>query len=228
MSGPLGVIGGMGPFASAYFYKRLTQLQSTENEQDYIDILLYSKPSIPDRTKFILGKSPEDPLAAMLEAGRVLENAGVKCIAIPCCTAHFFYKRLTENLRVPVLNIVKETAARLTEAGVTKAGLMATDGTVKARVFQEEFTQSGIETVNLEEKSQESLMEFIYKSAKRGVKPDTGLLKKLSGELFDAGAEKVILGCTELSLAGTDWQSERHVDALELLAKAALDYMLKD
>jgi aspartate racemase len=225
MSHLLGVIGGLGPFASAWFYKRLIELQKVTREQDYIDILLYSKSSIPDRTAFITEANGESPFDSMLEAGRVLENSGVSCIAIPCVTAHFFYTELQSKIQTPIINIIEETVRAAKRTGAKKIGLLATSGTIHAGLFQDALIEHGIETVTLTQKSQELLMDFIYKSAKLGRPGGSVLLRELSRELLVQGAETVILGCTELSLAGMDWHKGTYIDALEVLAHTALEKM---
>ena len=65
----LGVIGGLGPMATAYFLQLLTQMSDAETDQEHMEILLHSKPRIPDRTRFILGRSGENPLPQMIEVG---------------------------------------------------------------------------------------------------------------------------------------------------------------
>jgi aspartate racemase len=227
MSRLLGVIGGLGPFASAWFYRRLIELQKVTREQDYIDILLYSKPSIPDRTAFIADANNESPLGSLLEAARVLEKSGVSCITIPCVTAHFFYEPLQSKIKTPIINIVEETVRAVLQTGARKAGLLATNGTIRAELFQRRLKENGIATVTLPQKSQESVMNFIYKQAKMGSVRGGPLLRELSNELLKQGAETVILGCTELSLAGTEWHKGTYIDALEVLARAAVETVCK-
>jgi aspartate racemase len=221
----LGVIGGLGPFASAWFYKRLTELQRVTREQEYIDVLLYSKPSIPDRTGYILNRQSESPLGAMLSAARLLENSGVSYIAIPCVTAHFFYDELQSKIQTPIINLIDKVSDAAAKTGANKAGLLATGGTVSAGLFQKALAKRDVEAVTLSANGQESLMTFIYKTAKTGGAPDAALLAKLSGELLARGADTVILGCTELSLAGLGWHGGAYIDALEILAHTVLEKM---
>jgi aspartate racemase len=221
----LGVIGGLGPFASAWFYKRLTELQKVTREQEYIEVLIYSKPSIPDRTGFILKQQTESPFDAMLSAAKVLENSGVSYIAIPCVTAHFFYSELQCKIQTPIINLIEEVSEAAVKTGARRAGLLATGGTVSAGLFQKALAKRDIETVTLSANGQESLMNFIYKTAKTGGTPDATLLKELSDNLLAERADTVILGCTELSLAGLNWHGGVYIDALEILAHTVLEKM---
>ena len=60
----LGIIGGLGPMSSAYFYELITEHTLASRDQDHIDIILSSHATTPDRTDYILGRSNESPLPA--------------------------------------------------------------------------------------------------------------------------------------------------------------------
>ena len=86
----LGILGGLGPMASAYFYEMITEHTKAERDQDHIDILLSSRASTPDRTDYIMGRSDESPLPIMIKDAKYLESCKVSAIVIPCNTAHYF------------------------------------------------------------------------------------------------------------------------------------------
>ena len=106
----LGIIGGLGPLATAYYYELITKMTQVSRDQDHIEILIHSVPQIPDRTGFIVGESKENPLPLLLETGRGLVSQGAECIAIPCITAHYFHQELVEEISVPIIHLVEETA----------------------------------------------------------------------------------------------------------------------
>ena len=66
----LGVLGGLGPMATAYFLQLLTQMSDAKTDQEHMEIILYSKPSIPDRTKYIIGESEINPVDDMVVVGK--------------------------------------------------------------------------------------------------------------------------------------------------------------
>ena len=164
----LGVIGGLGPMATAYFLQLVTQMSDAVTDQEHIEVLIHSKPQIPDRTRFILGKSTESPLPDMLKVGRQLTGLGAQVLAIPCITAHFFQGVLEKEIGVPVINAIVETAEYLRQEGIVRAGLMATDGTVQSRLFQDTFAPYGIEVVTPDEENQAKVMHLIYRNVKAG------------------------------------------------------------
>jgi len=220
----LGVLGGMGVQTTARFYTMLTDLQAVATEQEYIDILIYSKPSIPDRTAFITGLSDVNPLGAMLEAAKTLESAGVSSIAMPCVTAHYFYEKLVEAVQVPFINVMEETARYVKERKYLKVGLLATDGTLHGRLFQEAFARVGVFVTLPSKKAQKKLMDAIY-SIKRGQVP-IDVMEFMSWSLYERGAQAIVLGCTELGLLPR-YKGYVYIEAMEVLAQAALRGVLQ-
>ena len=90
--------------ATAYFMELLTRMSDAKTDQEHMEVIIYSKPSIPDRTGYILGKSEKSPLPDMLSVGEKLRTAGAELLAMPCITAHYFYEELEKRLGVPVIN----------------------------------------------------------------------------------------------------------------------------
>ncbi len=219
----LGVIGGLGPMATAYFLELLTQMSQAETDQEHMEILLHSKPSIPDRTKYILGLSGESPLPDMAAIGRELREAGAAEIAIPCITAHYFHNELEEQIGIPVLHAIKETALYLKAEGVGTVGILATDGTVQSGLFQREFETYGIRALTPTTENQALIMDIIYRQVKTGKKGNPGQLEEVAQSLRDRGAEVNLLGCTELSLLKRDFTLPAgYLDVMEVLASRAV------
>jgi len=187
----------MGTQATACLYDILHDLQSVSVEQEYIDVLLYSKPSIPDRTAYITGQSAADPLEALVDAAKTLENAGVDCIAIPCATSHYFYDELTKAVNIPILNLLDATAKYVKTLGAKKVCLLATDGTIKSRLFHNAFEKSAIAVVTPSDSVQADLMDMIY-DIKRGEVVSSEALAGIVSKVCTDGVDTVILGCTEL------------------------------
>ena len=220
----LGVIGGMGPMASAYFMELVTDMTEASCDQEHLSMYIASCPSVPDRTAFILGESEDDPVPGMIDMGLFLQSRGVSCIAIPCMTAHYFHDRLQESLKVHVIDAIEETAGLLSENGVKKAGVMATDGSVKSGIFEERLKAKGIECITPDVAGQKKVMSLIYNDVKRGRAADLKAFFEVSDALFNEGAEAVILGCTELSVIKRDNElGKGFIDCMEVLSKVSLE-----
>ena len=219
----LGILGGLGPAASAYFYEMITEHTAAERDQDHIDILLSSRASTPDRTAFILGKSAEDPLPVMIRDAKYLESCNVSAIVIPCNTAHYFIDEIRRSVNVPMPSIISETVAHIKLAGYKKAGILATEGTIAAGSYQLECEKEGIEWEIPSESAQKDLMDIIYGGVKSGGVIDTEKFLSVCGELWDKGCDTIILGCTELSLVNRALgRDDRFTDSLEVLAHTAI------
>lgn len=219
----LGVIGGLGPMATAYFLQLLTQMSDAESDQEHMEILLHSRPQIPDRTRFILGQSGENPLPQMIEIGIDLRSQGADAIAIPCVTAHYFQKDLEDAIGIPILNAVEETVLCLKEAGIRRAGIMATDGSLESGLFQRALAEQGISFILPDRMSQRAIMGIIYENVKAGRPVDFSAFRQASERLFGEGAQAVLLACTELSLVKRDFElGEGFLDVMEVLARKAV------
>lgn len=224
MTKTLGILGGLGPAASVYFYQLITQHTEALCDQDHLDIVLISKASIPDRTEYILGISADSPLPAMTEGVKKLAEAGAQIIAVPCNTAHYFYDEIERISPVPVLNIVKETVSLAQSAGIRKLGIMATAGTILSGTYQKVCASLGVEAVLPCEASQQTLMNIIYKEIKTAKSPDMDAFLAVADELYANGAEAIVLGCTELSLIrGLEkYPQFLFIDSLHVLAFRAI------
>lgn len=219
----LGVIGGLGPIATAYFYELIIRMTKAEVDQEHIEMLIYSKPSIPDRTDYILGKSSENPVIPMVEIGRMLVGMGADNIAIPCITAHYFHKILSEGIMAPVIHAIKETAHYLKAKGINCAGIMATEGTIRSKLFQQELSEYGIRATIPNEECQRAVSELIYKNIKANQPIEYEKFEKVSEQLRLSGAQVIILGCTELSLIKRDYKiGAGYIDAMEVLAMRSI------
>lgn len=219
----LGVIGGLGPIATAHFMELTIRMCDAKCDQDNLDMLIYNIPSIPDRTAYILDNSKENPLPRMIEIGKKLVGQGVAHIAIPCVTAHYFCDELNKNIPVPIINGVRETVSYLLENGIDKVGIMATDGTIASGLFARQLEASGITPVVPSAEGQKAVMHLIYNNIKAGTAPDMQKFSAVKEELFSLGAKAIILGCTELSLIKRDYPvGAGFIDVMEVLARQAL------
>lgn len=222
----LGIIGGLGPMSSAYFYELITEHTLAERDQDHIDIILSSHATTPDRTDFILGRSEESPLPAMVADARSLETYGASAIVIPCNTAHYFIEEVRNSVSVPVPSIITETVLHIKKCGFKKAAILATEGTVSSRSYQNEFDKYGMDYMIPDAAGQAKLMNIIYEQVKKGGIPSPDALYEVTAPMFESGCDCAILGCTELSLIGKSMaDDERFIDSLMVLANCSIKLM---
>lgn len=220
----LGVIGGLGPLATAYYLQLLADMAQAECDQDHMEVYMYSCPQIPDRTGHILHpETTESPLPKMIELCKKLEKEEVKAVTIPCITAHYFCEGLEEVCEVPIINVVKETANYLAKRDIKRVGIMATDGTIQTRLLQDELELAGMDVLIPDEIYQEKVMTLIYDQVKKGKPSEQKLQQEVEQHLKEKGVDVILLACTELSIIKRDGKTGANVlDLLEVLASCAV------
>jgi len=218
----IGILGGMGPLATADLYKKIVTLTDAQKDQEHIPTIIISNPHIPDRTAAIRGEGVS-PLREMMRSSTLLENAGADFIVIACNAAHHYYDELNRRTRVPVLNMIEIAANAVRKLNVKKVALLATDGTIESGIYSKYFNPLGIEIIN-PGKYRSVIMDLIYNDIKFGKeKTEAQVIRDVTDSLKGQGAELFVLGCTELPIA-----FERHnireniIDPTTELAKRAI------
>ena len=215
----LGVLGGLGPMSTVYFCELLTSHTLALCDADHIDMLISSRATTPDRTAYILDKTSPDPLPVMLAEAHRLEAAGVDLLVMPCNTAHYFYDGLAAGCKTPILNIIDETTAHLARTGVRTFGLLATVGTIQSGAYERFCKKRGLTFITPTVAEQAIVSDIIFAQIKQNKPVDMAAFASVAEALRQRGCEKIVLGCTELSLIkkqGLD--AELFVDSLDVLA----------
>jgi aspartate racemase len=222
----LGVLGGMGPLASAQFMLRLTQLTPATRDQDHIPTVLWSDPRVPDRTVGYRDNGA-DPLPWLLCGIAGLRSAGCGAIAIPCNTAHGWYDAMCDAAGVPILHIVDAAAAELRRLGIGQAriGVMGTQATLTMRLYQDRLRGLGWDCIVPSQEEMDRLVSPAIALVKANRVADAyAPLADVVKSLAARGAAAVVLGCTEIPLgihAGPPPDLPM-VDTIDALARAAI------
>ncbi|MCX6094051.1 MAG: amino acid racemase [Candidatus Bipolaricaulota bacterium] len=139
----VGVIGGMGPAATAEFFRRLIAATPARRDDEHLRVLIDSDPRIPGRTAAILHGGP-DPAPRLREIARGLEAAGAELLAMPCNTAHAYLDAIRDAVAIPVLDMLEEATAKI---GKGPVGLLATAATVRLGLYQDVGRRRGLEVL---------------------------------------------------------------------------------
>ncbi len=215
----LGIIGGVGPMATAYFMEKIVDMTESETDQQNLDMIVLNHCSIPDRTAHILDHSKPNPGPIMAADARKLEQMGAEVIVTPCNTAHYFHDEIESGLNVPFLNMITLTAKELKRQGAKTVGIMATTGTVQTGLFQQALTAQGIESVVPDAKYQDKVMMLIYDEVKANAPVTMEDFYMVAAHLKERGCDRIILGCTELSVIKQQYHlSKQYIDSLDVLA----------
>lgn len=220
----LGVLGGMGPQATQMFYQFVLDRTDAARDQDHLPALILSDTGMPDRTTAILSGDTEALYGRLLADARLLEGCGCTAIAIPCNTSHYFVDRLQGDVGVPVLHMIRETAAALARQGKKRPGILATDGTIRTGLYQKECAALGLEAVAPDTETQKLVMSIIYDEIKQGEKGSREKFAHIDKAIRAAGCDCAILACTELSVFATYHPLPSfYVDAMMVLAERAVE-----
>ena len=225
----IGILGGMGTQAGLDFCSKLAKLNRGKTDQKYPLFILYNKANIPDRKQNL--KKYNKVLKSLTLGCKFLQKNKCKFISIPCNTAHYWYKDLKKQIKIPILNmpeIVYLNAKKNCKKN-SKIGLLATDATIKTGIYSNYFNKKfklispykklQIRSVN---KSIKLVKMGKTKEAERAIKPAVSYLIKMN-------CKKIILGCTELPIAIFAYKSFKKaklskifMDPNLILAKASM------
>lgn len=221
----LGILGGMGPAASAEYVKRLVEQTPASCDQEHIPFVLWNEPRIPDRSTS-MHNGDDRPLPYLLQGIQVLKAVGCDVIVIPCNTAHFWFDDMTK-LYPRIIHIVDSVAYALRDVNVTNTtiGVMGTKATVELGLYQNRLSKSGWDCIVPSEEEMDTLVQPAINLIKSGdMSKAYDMFMIVIDSLIARGANAVVLGCTEIPLAVD--QSRRDgiplINSIDSLVKAAI------
>jgi aspartate racemase len=220
----LGILGGMGPAASAEFITRLIKQTPASCDQEHIPFVLWNEPRTPDRSTSIRD-GDDKPLPYLLQGMQVLKAVGCTEVVIPCNTAHYWYDELVK-FKVPIIHIVDSVADELRDINVVGTiGVIATQGTIQSELYQNRLTEWECIVPTQEEIT--TLVQPSIELIKAGdlIKSHT-MIMTVVDSLISRGANSIVLGCTELPLAvrETEQNNIPLVNSIDSLVKRAIFY----
>ncbi len=219
----LGIIGGMGSQATAVFMEMLAEMTDADADSGHITSILYNCPSIPNPAQFILGESTESPAPALVDYSSRLARQGADVLAIPSMSASYFLPQIREAFGPGVIDIAEEICLYLEANEIHSAGLMASLGTIGTGVFQEAFRRHGLKLVLPSASRHKDIAHIIVDNVKAGKPVELGKFFGAAEDLWQQGANVIILGCAELSVVHRNYPiGAGFLDALQLLARCCV------
>ena len=224
----LGILGGMGPAASAEFVNRLIAQTSASCDQEHIPFVLWSDPRVPDRSTSLRNKD-DLPLSWLLNGIQGLKSAGCNCIVIPCNTAHFWFDEMKKHAswNSKIIHIVDSVVDALQDVNVTNStiGIIGTQATIELGLYQYKLNKLGWNCITPTKEEMDTLVQpainLIKANNNEAAQP---LIMTVVNRLIDSGAKAVVLGCTELPLAvkQTEEKGIPLINSIDSLVKSAL------
>ncbi|HET9014303.1 MAG TPA: amino acid racemase [Thermomicrobiaceae bacterium] len=221
----VGILGGMGPLATADLYRKIIEFTPAHRDQDHLHVIIDADPTVPDRTEALL-RGGEDPTPWLVAGGRRLRAAGAAFIVMPCNTAHAFLPRVQPLVEIPFVSMIAEAAreaARRVSPGAP-VGILATSGTVAAALYQHELDRLGLRPI-VPDRAEQAAVETAINLVKAGeVGPAaTDQVLIAARALERDGAAALIAACTELPIVlRQDDVAVPLIDATAELARAAV------
>lgn len=198
----LGVLGGMGPLATADFLGKLVMNSLAQIDQEHIPVLLYGDCTTPDRTQSITGNGPS-PLPKLLAGIRFLNQSGVGAICIPCNSAHRWYDDMAAASDVPVFHIVKASAEQVRKKNpdAKTVGVLSTYGTHQMGMYRDTLRDMGFEVITpTDEEFDRFVSPGIALIKANKLSEAESVFAQASTQLMARGAQSIILGCTEIPI----------------------------
>lgn len=196
----LGVVGGMGPWASAEFLKTIYEDCLDGCEQDSPRVIMYSDPTFPDRTDAFLAGDSEPLLRQLAATIERLLGAGATSVVLCCMTIHYLVPRLPPQLRERVVSLLDVVFANLIRHP-KKHLLLCSTGTRKLGLFERHDRWPLVEAqvVLPDEEDQDTIHQRLIYPIKKN--PELSTLFPLLESLLDKyGVDSFIVGCSEMHL----------------------------
>ena len=221
----IGILGGMGPEATAELYLRIIrffqQKYGAIYDSDFPEIIIVSLPILD----VVENSDEQSKVKEMLIGGvQKLEKVGADFVAIPCNTVTYYIKEMQDAVSIPIINVLQETANEVIRSGVKKIGLLGTETAIKSKIYADVLANVQIYTLNEAEQKATTKIIINILTGKKS-KEDRQKLTEFIQRLKNLGAEKVILGCTELPLLIR--KNDDVFDTLEILLKSAVERATK-
>ncbi|MEG0293848.1 amino acid racemase [Enterococcus sp.] len=220
------ILGGMGTMATESFIHLLNKRVHAKKDQDYLNYVLFNHASVPDRTAYILNTDQENPLPYLLEDIAQQNLLKPAFIVLTCNTAHHFFDELQAATSIPLLNMPKEAVEEVLQSGTSgKVAFFGTEGSVKAGIYEKEMRAAGLDVYLPPKVLQEKISYLIYHEIKENDRLNDRLYFEILQAALDAGCEKIILGCTELSLMQEHFSDHLYpvIDAQSVLVDRTIE-----
>jgi aspartate racemase len=221
----VGVIGGMGPEATVEFMRRLVAAVPAKDDADHLHVIADNNPKIPSRIKALIEKTGEDPTPTLIKMARGLEAAGADILTIPCNTAHYYLPEIAKAVRIPVLDVVALTIAKLDalDPKPQRIGMLASTAVRLVGLFEKRFAAAGFTTIFPDKETEARLLDIIRAVKAGHITPShQRTYEAIAKRLAEQGADAFLVACTELSLLPKPDVIPPVFDTLDVLVEATV------
>ncbi|WP_313561761.1 aspartate/glutamate racemase family protein [Ruminiclostridium cellobioparum] len=238
----IGIVGGVGPYAGIDLVKKIFDQTRANTDQDHLSVALLSMPTqIIDRTAFVLEKTNVNPAYSVVEIIKRLKNLGASVVGIPCNTMHtpqiydvLIQELRSENIDIKVVHMIYEVAKFIAKyyPDARKIGVLSTNGTYQSGIYKSIFNKMGLDIIMPNWVIQKNVVHNAIYDPEYGIKAQSNPVSKVARNLLfngiyhlqSKGADIIVLGCTEVSLAITEnmLNGSAIIDSTFVLARALI------
>lgn len=226
----IGIIGGMSWESSAQYYAIINRaVRDRLGPAHSAKILMHSLDFGPIAQ--LQASGDWDSLAEMMvESAEALEAGGADCVLIATNTMHKLADEIEDACDLPLIHIADSAADAVCEAGVTRVALLGTAFTMEQPFYKQRLEEyHGLDVIVPDADDRAEVHRIIYEELIAGEVLDTSrdAYREIIARQVEAGAQGVILGCTEIMLLISQSDSEVPIfDTTQLHAMAAVDFAL--
>lgn len=217
----IGIVGGMGSYATLHFFQEILQAFPAEKEWDRPRVLIDNRCTMPSRVRAVLeGYQREKLVDEMCDSVQSLLNAGATKIVLACNTSHCFLPDICARIpeaQKAVVNIIENCCRQIAEDGIRQINIIASEGTIQSKIFENELRKYGI-GITVPQNEEYLLQRELIEAVKQNKITDD-VIEKFIGLVKSSKNRAIILGCTEFPVLYTRcdpsvWQGMKIYDPL--------------
>ena len=192
----IGILGGMGPYATNFFFKRILDLTPVKMDKDHFHTIIDNNVKIPSRTRAVK-YNEQSPVNDIVNSINNLAKIGCRCVMLPCNSVHYFYEEVSKKIEIPWLNMIEIVSNKMLELNYSRPLILGGYITTEKKVYSKYLPES-VYLSDSENRIIESIIEEIkIKNIldKNSDKTIRDIVKN-----YDDMIDSVLLGCTELPI----------------------------
>jgi len=229
----VGILGGMGPQATVWLMSRIIAATSAhtaaQDDCDHVPLLVDNNTQVPSRIQALLHGAGADPGPVLVDMARRLQAAGCQALAMPCNTAHHYAAQIQAAVTIPLLNMVTlavDVAAQITHDANKIIGILASPAVQRTGLFDGASAARGLQTLYPD--PPDALLGCIQHIKRHGTSNEARkVLKDCALALHAAGAEVILIACSELSIIHDAVPRQvKSIDTIDVLAEAVVRFAI--
>ena len=226
----IGIIGGVGPASTVLYYLKIIEgFKEKSGSRHAPEIMIYSL-DLAEISDFFNQKEFKhlaDKLARVING---MSEMGCDFALFACNAMHQVYNEVASKVSLPMINLIEAVKGEIFERKLKKVGLLGTTFVMQTGIYRDGLSEAGVECLVPEEGEQDWIMAAIQDDLQKSKIPSATVNRLIDNisQMGEQGAEGVILGCTDLTVAVNKNNSPLPVfDSTEIHVRAIIDNLLK-